>query len=71
LNGRIVKTRISVTAGRAEMTTTVVYKPASGLGLWVPSEMDERYSTPREEIEGHAVYRDFRSFDVTTEIKIK
>jgi VWFA-related protein len=71
LNGRIVKTRISVTAGRAEMTTTVVYKPASRLGLWVPSEMDERYSTPTQEIEGRAVYRDFRSFNVTTETKIK
>jgi VWFA-related protein len=71
LNGRIVKTRISVAAGRAEMTTTVVYKPASALGLWVPSEMDERYSTPSEEIEGRAVYRDFRSFNVTTEMNIK
>ncbi len=71
LNGRILKTRISVTAGRAEMTTTVAYKPAPGLGLWAPSEMNERYSTPTEEIEGRAVYRSFRSFNVTTEMKIK
>jgi hypothetical protein len=69
--GRVLKTRISLTAGRAEMTTTVSYKPAPRLGLWVPSEMSERYTTPTEEIEGHATYKNFRSFMVTTETKIK
>jgi hypothetical protein len=70
-NGRILKTRISLKAGRSEMTTTVVYKPVPGLGLWVPAQMNENYSSPAEEIEGRAVYRNFRSFNVTTDVEIK
>jgi VWFA-related protein len=70
-NGRVLRTRITLTAGRAEMTTTVFYKPGQSLGLWVPSEMNERYSTPAEEIEGRAAYRNFRSFNVTTEMQLK
>jgi len=41
------------------------------LGLWVPAVMNERYNTPTEEIDGRAVYKNFRSFNVTTETKIK
>ena len=69
--GRILKTRITLTAGRSEMTTTVSYKPAQNLGLWVPAEMNEKYITPTEEIEGRAVYKNFRSFKVTTDTQIK
>jgi hypothetical protein len=70
-NGRILKTRISLKIGRSEMTTTVVYKPVPGLGLWVPAQMNEHYYSPAEEIEGRAVYRNFRSFNVTTDVEIK
>jgi hypothetical protein len=69
--GRILKTRISLRAGRSEMTTTVSYKPAESLGLWVPAVMNEKYTTPTEEIDGRAVYKNFRSFKVTTETQIK
>lgn len=69
--GRILRTRISLTTERAEMTTTVSYKMAENLGLWVPSEMHERYTATTEEIEGHATYKNFRSFMVTTETKVK
>ena len=70
-NGRILKTRISAAAGASVMTTTVVYRPMPGIGVWPPAEMDERYEAPNEEIEGHAVYRNFRQFTVTTDTKIK
>jgi len=70
-NGRILKTRISAAAGASVMTTTVVYRPMPGIGVWPPAEMDERYEAPSEEIEGHAVYRNFRQFTVTTDTKIK
>jgi hypothetical protein len=69
--GRILKTRIVLTASRSEMTTTVSYKPAQNLGLWVPAEMSEKYNTPTEEIDGRAVYKNFRSFNVTTNVEIK
>lgn len=70
-SGRILKTQISLRAGRAEMFTTVSYKPAQNLGLWVPAEMHEKYTTVTEEIEGRATYKNFRSFSVTTETKVK
>jgi hypothetical protein len=70
-SGRILKTRISVTAGRSEMQTTVVYKAVPDIGLWLPAEMEERYFKPDEEIEGRAVYKNFRSFKVTTDMQIK
>jgi VWFA-related protein len=70
-NGRILKTRLSAVGGINVMTTTVVYKPTANIGIWLPAEMDERYEAQNEEIEGHAVYRNFRSFMVTTDMKIK
>ena len=70
-NGRILKTRISVTAGRSEMTTTVVYKPAPETGLWVPAELEETYKKPGEHVEGRATYKNFRSFKVTTDTQVK
>jgi hypothetical protein len=70
-SGRILKTQISLRAGKAEMFTTVSYKPAQNLGLWVPAEMHEKYTTVTEEIEGRATYKNFRSFSVTTETKVK
>jgi hypothetical protein len=70
-NGRILKTRLIAVGGINVMTTTVVYKPTPTIGIWLPAEMDERYEAQNEEIEGHAVYRNFRSFTVTTDTKIK
>jgi hypothetical protein len=70
-SGRILRTRILLTAGRAEMSTTVSYKSAQNIGLWVPAEMHEKYTTTTEEIEGRATYKNFRSFSVTTEAKVK
>jgi hypothetical protein len=71
LTGRVLKTRIVLTSRGSKMTTTVAYKPAQTLGLLVPAEMSETYSTPTEEIEGRADYRNFRSFNVTTNMEIK
>ncbi len=70
-SGRILKTRVTVTAGRNGVTTTVVYKRSAELGLWLPAQMDELSATPREEIQGRAVYSNFRSFKVTTDVQIK
>jgi VWFA-related protein len=69
--GRILKTNISAEAGLTDMTTTVTYRPVPGIGLWMPAEMEERYFRSGEMIEGHAVYRNFRSFKVTTDVEVK
>jgi VWFA-related protein len=69
-SGRILMTRITVTAGTNAMTTTVVYKPSARLGLWLPAQMDERSTKAGEQLEGHAVYTNFRAFKVTTDVTI-
>ncbi len=70
-SGRILMTRITVLAGRNQMTTTVVYKPSVRLGLWLPAQMDERSSQPSEEVEGRALYSNYRSFKVTSDVTIR
>jgi VWFA-related protein len=69
--GRILKTSLSASAGRTDMTTTVTYRPVPAIGLWLPAEMTERYMRSGEIIEGQATYRNFRSFKVTTDVQIK
>ncbi len=70
-SGRILKTSVTVTAGNNAVRTTVVYKRSTELGLWLPAEMDERSATPDEVIQGRAVYSNYRSFKVTTDVQIK
>jgi hypothetical protein len=70
-NGRILKTEISVDNGFSQGSATVIYRPASDTGLWVPAQMDENYRRAGEEIEGRAIYKNFRSFNVTTDTQIK
>jgi hypothetical protein len=69
--GRVLKTSLTVTAGSNQMTTTVVYKPSARLGLWLPAQMDEHSLAAGEDVEGRAVYSNFRSFKVTTETTIR
>ncbi len=69
--GRVVKTHLRLQAGQATMDTTVVYRPADKLDVWVPSEMRERYEYPRNTITGVATYSNVRRFQVTTEERLK
>jgi len=68
--GRILKTRTVVSAGQVEMLATVVYRPGGTIGVWAPAEMEENYRKPGETLYGRATYRNFRSFQVSTDVKI-
>jgi VWFA-related protein len=68
--GRIVRTLFQVEVAQSSATMTVTYKPADSAGIWVPAEMYEVYRQPGYEVNGRASYSNFRSFNVTTDVKI-
>jgi hypothetical protein len=70
--GRVMKTQMTVgdsnTTVRADITVT--YQADLSVGVWVPTEMIERYDNPRvpgaERITCRATYSNYRRFDVKT-----
>jgi hypothetical protein len=68
--GRIVKTSIEIQATHVTGTMSVTYKPGGTTGIWVPAEMQESYRRSGYEVSGKATYKNFRSFNVTTDVTI-
>jgi hypothetical protein len=66
-----VKTEVETTDGLFRVEMSVVYRPDERLGLWVPAEMRETYTSGSERIYGKAAYGNFRRFQVKTETVIK
>ena len=69
--GRILKSAVSTSDGLFTMETTVVFRISDKLGISVPAEMREYYSTAKEKIFGKATYGNFRRFQVKTEETIR
>ena len=67
-DGTIHKTELHAVDTNVEAHITVTYTNDSGLGMWVPSRMDERYRAGRDstEVRGTATYSKFRRFQVKT-----
>jgi hypothetical protein len=67
-DGTIHKTELHALDTNVEAHITVTYTPDPGLGVWVPSRMDERYRAGRDstEVRGTATYSKFRRFQVKT-----
>jgi hypothetical protein len=70
-SGRILKTDLRTEVGGAKMEVSVVYRRATEVGLWLPSEMHETYTEAAQKLKGVARYSHFRRFQVTTEQTIK
>jgi VWFA-related protein len=83
ITGAIVESRLEARRGESRAEIVVKYRSDPALGLWVPAEMKETYSTPdtvnygrsgyvsRSTVEGRATYSNFRRFQVKTEEKVK
>ena len=67
-DGTIHKTELHAVDSNVEAHITVTYSLDAGLGVWVPSRMDERYRAGRDssEVRGTATYSRFRRFAVKT-----
>lgn len=67
-DGTIHKTELHAVDTNVEAHITVTYTQEPGLGLWVPSRMEERYRAGRDsaEVRGTATYSRFRRFQVKT-----
>ena len=67
-DGTIHKTELHAVDTNVEAHITVTYSMDPGLGVWVPSRMDERYRAGRDsmEVRGTATYSKFRRFQVKT-----
>ena len=67
-DGTIHKTEVHAVDTNVEAHITVTYTQDPGLGVWVPSRMDERYRAGRDstEVRGTATYSKFRRFQVKT-----
>ena len=67
VTGRVIRTetRISTEKKTLEAAIVVRYVPDSRLGLWVPVQMEERYTGSNgHEVDGSATYSNFRRFEV-------
>jgi hypothetical protein len=71
VTGRIVKTILRTDDRNLKMAITVLYRGSDELGLWVPSEMRERYEREGETLTAVARYSNFRRFQVSTSEDIK
>ena len=66
--GTIRRTELHAVDTSVEAHITVTYQLDTGLGVWVPSRMQERYRRGRDtvEVRGLATYSRFRRFQVKT-----
>jgi hypothetical protein len=67
-SGTIRRTELHAVDTNVEAHITVTYTLDPGLGVWVPSRMEERYRGGRDssEVRGTATYSRFRRFQVKT-----
>jgi len=67
-DGTVVRTELDAVDTSVEAHISVTYAADDGLGMFVPSRMEERYRRPRDpmEIRGVATYSRFRRFQVNT-----
>jgi hypothetical protein len=83
-SGRIVRSELSIDSMGMQAVTTVTFGPVPNVEPWVPLTMEDSYRwTSRDSgegsrmasggglIEGHATYRNFRTFTVETSMRIK
>jgi hypothetical protein len=70
-SGHILRTVVRTAGAGVSTETTVVYTFNGHVGMLVPSEMRERYTTGGERVLGLAKYSNFRRFQVTTSEQIK
>jgi len=68
--GRVTSSELDIQTGRTRIRIHVAFAEHEKLHLWLPSSMDESY-TSVPPIEGHATYSNFRQFNVATETTIK
>jgi hypothetical protein len=74
LTGRLLRTLLRTASTDLRTEISVVYRRNDTIGFWMPAEMQENYenyASGRERVTGHAVYSNFRRFQVTTEEIIK
>jgi len=66
--GVVRRTELHAVDTSVEAHITVTYQLDTGLGVWVPARMDERYKRGRDtvEVRGLATYSRFRRFQVKT-----
>jgi len=66
-SGRVVRTLLRTGDGLFVMDTTVDYRLVDAMDTWMPTLMQELYTTPAELIFGKATYQNFRRFRVRTD----
>jgi hypothetical protein len=71
VTGRVLRTVLRTGDQAMKMAITVEYRGNDELGLWVPSEMRERYERQGETLTAVARYSNFRRFRVSTTEDIK
>lgn len=62
----LIRTELKVSDRGSAGTCVVDFVRNDALGMYVPKRMTERYRTPNQDIDGVAVYSDYRRFAVST-----
>ncbi len=71
-DGSVLRTRLVVASyrgARSGAEVVVTYRRDAALGMLIPLQMTERYSTPTASITGEATYSDFKRFQTSATIK--
>src|SRR5262249_11654519 len=68
--GRVSASELSIQTGRTKITLRVRFGEQAKQGLWLPTSMEESYTTAPA-MDGHATYSNFRQFKVETDTAIK
>jgi hypothetical protein len=71
-DGSVLRTRLVVASyrgARSGAEVVVTYHRDAALGMLIPLQMSERYSTPTASITGEATYSDFKRFQTSATIK--
>ncbi len=70
--GRVLKSRLEVTADRHwEMTTDVTYGQDAGIDAWVPQTMHEHFGRRQESLDCTATYSNYRRFRTSGRLIVK
>lgn len=69
--GAVLRSELRTGAKKDRVSSIILvsYRHHDRFGMLLPDDMNERYITVREQIEGHATYSNFRRFEVETRIK--
>lgn len=71
LTGRVMKSAVRFESRDFKGEVTVTFALVEKLKMWLPIEMDDSCSSPRETVNGRATYSNFRRFGVSTDVVIK